>query len=100
LRRGVVYGLPPVVAERLGKVKGDWREPLVPVDNGFRIAWHQAQGSTGLTEAKNNLIKVIKRVGCGFRRVRNYRLRFLLYTGRPNWDLLVTLTPISHLLAP
>ena len=27
------------------------------------------------------------------RRFRNYHLRALLYAGRPNWDLLDTLTP-------
>jgi hypothetical protein len=27
------------------------------------------------------------------RRFRNYRIRALLYVGRPNWDLLEQLTP-------
>ena len=34
----------------------------------------------------NLLIKKIKRVGHGFRRFANYRLRVLLYTGAPNWE--------------
>ena len=43
--------------------------------------------------AANNLIKRIKRIGFGFRRFRNYRVRALLYAGKPNWDLLPTITP-------
>jgi len=49
--------------------------------------------SNGSTEAVNNLIKRIKRIGFGFRRFRNYRIRALLHAGRPNWDLLATITP-------
>ena len=45
------------------------------------------------SEAANNLIKRIKRIGFGFTRFRNYRVRVLLYAGRPNWDLLATITP-------
>ena len=58
-------------------------------------AWHQARVSNGPTEAINNLIKRIKRIGFGFgfRRFRNYRIRALLYAGKPNWDLLATVTP-------
>lgn len=41
----------------------------------------------------NNLIKRIKRIGFGFRRFANYRIRALLYAGKPNWDLLATITP-------
>lgn len=33
------------------------------------------------------------RVAFGFRRFTNYRIRGLLYAGRPNWDLLRTITP-------
>ena len=29
----------------------------------------------------------------GFRSFRNYRVRALLYAGKPNWDLLATITP-------
>ena len=72
---------------QLGRTLRTWRHEI--------CAWHQAQVSNGPTEATHNLIKVIKRIGCGFRRFRNYRLRVLLYAGRPNWDLLATLNPIS-----
>jgi hypothetical protein len=51
------------------------------------LAW--CSGITNAaTEAANNLIKRIKRVGFGFRSFRNYRIRVLLYAGRPTWALL------------
>ncbi len=56
-------------------------------------AWHVARVSNGPTEAANNLIKRIKRIGFGFTRFANYRVRVLLYAGKPNWDLLATITP-------
>jgi transposase len=56
-------------------------------------AWHEARVTNGPTEAINNLIKRIKRIGFGFRRFAHYRIRVLLYAGRPNWDLLATVTP-------
>ncbi|MDA8044818.1 MAG: transposase, partial [Actinomycetota bacterium] len=49
--------------------------------------------SNGPTEAVNNLIKRIKRIGFGFRSFAHYRIRVLLYAGRPNWDRLPTVTP-------
>lgn len=57
------------------------------------IAWHQARVTNGPTEAMNNLIKRIKRIAFGLRRFRHYRVRALLYAGRPNWDLLATVRP-------
>ena len=41
----------------------------------------------------NNLIKRVKRTAFGFRRFKHYRLRALLYAGKPNWSLLDGLTP-------
>jgi hypothetical protein len=32
-------------------------------------------------------------VAFGITNFRNYRIRALLYAGRPNWDLLATITP-------
>jgi transposase len=75
---------PPEV-HSLGRTLMRWRDQIV--------AWHRARVSNGPTEAINNLIKRIKRIGFGFRRFRNYRIRVLLYAGRPNWDLLATITP-------
>ncbi len=45
------------------------------------------------TEAMNNLIKRIKRVGFGFTKFARYRARALLYANKPNWNLLPTITP-------
>ncbi len=75
---------PPEV-NSLGRTLGRWLHHIV--------AWHQARVTNGPTEAINNLVKRIKRIGFGFRRFRNYRIRALLYAGRPNWDLLATITP-------
>ena len=49
--------------------------------------------SNGPTEAINNLVKRVKRVAFGFRRFDHYRIRSLLYAGKPNWGLLPALTP-------
>jgi len=75
----------PVEVRSLGATLRRWRDLIV--------AWHEARVSNGPTEAINNLIKRIKRVAFGFTRHRNYRIRALLYAGRPNWDLLATITP-------
>jgi transposase len=75
---------PPEVRQ-LGRTIKRWR---------FQItAWHRSHVTNGPTEAVNNLIKRIKRVGFGFRRFSHYRIRVLLYAGKPNWDLLATITP-------
>ena len=54
--------------------------------------WHRARVSNGPTEAII-LIKRVKRVAYGFRRFAHYRIRALLYAGKPNWALLATVTP-------
>jgi transposase len=75
---------PPEI-QRLGRTITRWRDQIA--------AWHRARVSNGPTEAINNLIKRVKRVAFGFRRFAHYRIRALLYAGRPNWDLLATVTP-------
>jgi transposase len=75
---------PPEVRQ-LGRTIVRWRHQIA--------AWHQAHVSNGPTEALNNLIKRVKRVAFGFRRFTHYRIRALLYAGRPNWDLLAIITP-------
>jgi transposase len=75
----------PLEVRRLGRTIKRWRNQIV--------AWHRSQVSNGPTEAINNLVKRVKRVAFGMRRFRNYRLRTLLYAGRPNWTLLDTITP-------
>jgi transposase len=75
---------PPEVRS-LGRTLHRWHDQIV--------AWHHARATNGPTEAMNNLIKRIKRIGFGFRRFTNYRIRVLLYAGRPNWELLPRTTP-------
>jgi transposase len=75
----------PVEVRSLGRTVARWQDHIV--------AWHRAFVSNGPTEAVNNLIKRIKRIGFGFRRFNHYRIRVLLYAGRPNWDLLASVTP-------
>jgi transposase len=60
---------------------------------GHILAWHTEKLTNGPTEAANNLVKRVKRTAFGFRSFRNYRVRSLLYAGKPNWDLLATVIP-------
>jgi transposase len=75
----------PIEVHSLGRTLLRWKHQIA--------AWHQAHVSNGPTEAANNLIKRVNRIAFGFTRFRNYRIRVLLYAGRPNWDLLATITP-------
>jgi len=52
--------------------------------------WHHSHVSNGPTEATNNLVK---RVAFGFKLFKQYRIRALLYAGKPNWTLLNKITP-------
>lgn len=75
----------PVEVRQLGRTIVRWKDQIA--------AWHQARFTNAPTEAANNLIKRVKRIAFGFTRFRNYRVRVLLYAGRPNWALLATVTP-------
>jgi len=75
---------PPEVRS-LGRTLTRWRLEIA--------AWHDCHFTNGPTEAMNNLIKRIKRVAFGFTSFRNYRIRSLLYAGKPNWSLLETIRP-------
>ncbi len=57
------------------------------------LTWHNARGTNGPAESMNNLIKKVKRVGHGFKNFANYRIRVLLYAGRPDLSLLKTVKP-------
>jgi transposase len=70
----------PYEIQRLGRTLRQWFDKI--------CNFHLAKMSNGPTEAINNLIKRIKRVGFGFRNFENYRIRVLLYAGRPNWRVL------------
>jgi transposase len=71
--------MPPEL-RKLGATLQRWFDKICNV--------HLARVSNGPTEALNNLIKRIKRIGFGFRNFRNYRVRALLYAGKPNWRIL------------
>jgi len=75
----------PVEVRSLGRTLSKWRDEI--------LAWHRAHFTNGPTEAMNNLIKRVKRTAFGFTSFRNYRVRSLLYAGKPNWSLLATVTP-------
>lgn len=75
---------PPEI-NQLGRTLHKWRHQIA--------AWHHAHTTNAGTEGANGLIKRIKRVGFGFTNFANYRLRSVLYAGRPDWDLLATITP-------
>jgi len=71
--------MPPEI-QKLGRTIRTWFDKI--------CNFHIARVSNGPTEAINNLIKRIKRVGFGFRNFDNYRIRALLYAGKPNWRVL------------
>jgi transposase len=71
--------MPPEI-QKLGRTIKNWFDRI--------CNFHLARVSNGPTEALNNLIKRIKRIGFGFRNFENYRIRALLYAGRPNWRVL------------
>ena len=75
----------PIEARSLGRTLIRWKHEIA--------AWHQAHVTNGPTEAVNNLIKRVKRAAFGFTSFRNYRIRSLLYAGKPNWALLATVSP-------
>jgi transposase len=71
--------MPPEL-QKLGRTITKWFDKI--------CNHHLARISNGPTEALNNLIKRIKRIGFGFRNFKNYRIRALLYAGKPNWRVL------------
>jgi transposase len=75
----------PIESRSLGRTLIRWKHQIA--------TWHHAHVTNGPTEAVNNLIKRVKRAAFGFTSFRNYRIRSLLYAGKPNWDLLATIRP-------
>ncbi|MDN6486291.1 MAG: transposase, partial [Ancrocorticia sp.] len=74
----------PAEVQKLGATLKTWHPQI--------LAYHHAHHSNGITEAMNNLIKRVKRVGYGFRNFNNYRTRVLLYAGKPHWRTLDSIT--------
>jgi transposase len=70
----------PAEVRKLGRTIKQWFDKI--------CNYHLAKVTNGPTESLNNLIKRIKRIGFGFRNFENYRIRALLYAGRPNWRVL------------
>jgi hypothetical protein len=74
--------MPPEV-QKLGRAIEKWFDKI--------CNYHSAKMTNGPTESINNLIKRVKRVGFGFRNFENYRVRALLYAGKPNWRVLASI---------
>jgi transposase len=70
----------PFEVRRLARTLRNWFEPIA--------AWHEARVSNGPTEGMNNLLKRVKRVAFGFTNFDNFRIRALLYAGKPNFRVL------------
>ena len=70
----------PAEIKKLGRTLNKWFEKI--------CNYHQARITNAPAEGLNNLIKRVKRVGYGFRNFENYRIRVLLYAGKPNWRTL------------
>jgi Transposase len=67
----------PLEVHSLGRTLKNWRDEI--------IAWHRSKATNGPTEAANNLVERVKCAAFGFRSFRNFRIRSLLYAGRPDW---------------
>jgi transposase len=80
LQRHCVKKAMPAEIQRLGRTLRRWFDKI--------CNFHLARVTNGPTEGLNNLIKRIKRIGFGFRNFENYRIRALLYAGKPNWRVL------------
>jgi len=70
----------PFEVRRLARTLQNWFDSI--------CAWHEARVSNGPTEGMNNLLKRVKRVAFGFTNFQNFRMRALLYAGKPNFRVL------------
>jgi len=85
LAEDMVDQVQPTEVRSLGRTLGRWRLQIA--------AWHTFHVSNGPTEAMNNMIKRVKRAAFGFTNFANYRIRSLLYAGKPDWSLIGVVTP-------
>lgn len=88
------------VARLAGDLHDEPRQPEINRVGRTFARWHpritdrhRARVTNSATEPANNLTKPIKRAAFGFRTFAQTRVRALRYAGRPNWDLLATITP-------
>ena len=58
-------------------------------------AWHRSRASNGPVEAINGIAKRVKRVAFSLTNWTHWRVRVLLYAGRPDWSKLATITPAA-----
>jgi len=66
----------------------------VKADRSFaRHAASEKQSQTRTRQQTPQHYECVKRVAFGFTNFNNYRIRALLYAGKPNWRLLNTITP-------
>ncbi|MFP4636514.1 MAG: ISL3 family transposase [Nitriliruptoraceae bacterium] len=72
---------------RLGRMLARWAPQIA--------AWHRSRASNGPVEAINSLAKRVKRVAFGITNWTHWRVRVLLYAGRPDWSKLATITPAA-----
>ena len=79
MQRCLLRTMPPEI-QKFGRTLKKWFDKITN--------FHLTRLSNGPTESINNLIKRIKRIGFGFRNFENYRIRALLYAGKPNWRVL------------
>jgi len=79
MNRCLLRSMPPEI-QKFGRTVKKWFDKIAN--------FHLTRLSNGPTESINNLIKRIKRIGFGFRNFENYRIRALLYAGKPNWRVL------------
>ena len=70
---------------RFGRTIATWRTQI--------SNWHAERVTNAPPKQPTTLIKRVKRAAFGFTNFDNYRIRALLYAGKPNWALLDTLTP-------
>ena len=84
LSDSMLYENNPIEVKSLARTLVRWKDEI--------IAWHKSHVTNASAEGMNNLIKRVKRVAFGFTSFKNYRIRSLLYAGKPNWDLLKTIT--------
>ena len=75
----------PPEFNRLGRTIARWTPQITN--------WHISKVTNSCHRSPHNLIKRVKRTAFGFRNFANYRIRALLYAGKPNWDPLATITP-------
>ena len=70
---------------KLGRTLRRWRTQIAD--------WHRSKVTNGPTEAANNPAKPVKRTSFGITNFDHYRIRVLLYAGKPDWTLLDDITP-------